>query len=177
MRHRWWLLAILVMAACNASSPTGPTQPATPEFSIRFVLANPASLSVSDPMPCTGDWSTCGRGSQPQGAVTTSTTTVRNYSLPSGTYRLTGVLQSSTPVGASVSVRIASGGANSVGGGVARDIQGLGIFGFTGEPSPRLPSVLSEGCAATFWTPSGALEWSMTFRVVATQASVGELCA
>jgi hypothetical protein len=175
MRSSWWLLAVWAMAACSAPSPTSPTIPAIPEFSIRFVLADPARLSLSEPMPCPGDWSTCAKDSQPQGPAT-STTTIRRYSLPPGTYRLTGVLQSSTPIGASVNIRIESGISGSVGGGVAHDLQVLGVIGFRGEPSPRLPSVVSQGCAATFWTPPGALEWSIVFRVVATLESVGELC-
>jgi hypothetical protein len=176
MRNPWWVLIGLVTAACSGSSPASPTTPAIPEFSIRFVLSEPASVSWSEPTACPGDWSTCARDSQPQGPATTSTTTMRSYSLPPGTYRVTGVLQASTPTGASVNIRIGSGTSGSVGGGVARDIQALGVFGFTGEPSPRTPSVVSQGCASTFWTPSGRLEWSIAFRVTATFESASQLC-
>ena|SRR5215204_5640012 len=176
MRSSWRALAVVVTIACGGSPPTGPAKAAIPEFSIRFVLANPGSLSLSEPLACPGDWSTCARDSQPQGPGTTSTTTMRTYSLPAGTYRLTGVLQASTPIGASVNIRIGSGMSGSIGGGVLRDIQALGVFGFTGQPSARLPAVVSEGCAAEFWTPPGVLEWSMTFRVTAAFESAGQLC-
>jgi hypothetical protein len=176
MRNRCWVLAALVMAACSGSSPATPTTPAMPEFSIHFALSDPARVSWSEPTACPGDWSTCARDSQPQGPGTTSQTTMRSYSLPPGTYRLTGMLHSSTSIGASVNVRIASGTSGSVAGGVAHDVIALGVFGFTGEPSPRLPSVVSQGCAATFWTPPGTLEWSIAFRVTATFESASQLC-
>lgn len=176
MRNLWWASSVLMMVACGSSSPTSPTKPAIPEFSIRFLLADPARLSLSEPMRCPGDWSTCTKEGQSQGPATTSTMTILSYSLPPGTYRLTGVLHANTPIGASVNIRIGRGTSGSVGGGVARDIQALSVFGFTGEPSPRLPSVVSEGCAATFSTPAGTLEWSMAFRVTATFEAVGELC-
>src|SRR5262245_49300295 len=97
------------MVACGGSSPVAPTEPlpANPAFSARFVLTNPASLRLSEPVPCPGDWSTCSRGSQPLGDVTTGAVTVRNYRLAPGTYRLTGMLQSSTSGGALVSIEIA----------------------------------------------------------------------
>jgi hypothetical protein len=175
MRNQWWAFALPVtMMACGTSSPTGPTQPASPQFSIRFVLASPAGLSLSEPMPCPGDWSTCPRGSQPQGPVTTGTITNRTYTLPPGTYRLTGVLQPSTSAGASVDVQIGRGATGSTDGGVVREGPVLGFVAFTGDPPP-VSSVISQTCGATFSNASGALEWSVTFRVIAT-VHAAELC-
>jgi hypothetical protein len=172
MRNLCSALAVLLMTACGASSPAGPTEPAIPQFSLRFVLSDSASLSWSEPTACPGDWSTCARDAQPQGPRTTSMTTVRSYSLPPGIYRVTGVLQSSPPAGASVNLQITSG----MSGGVARDMQVLSFLEFTGGPSPRLPSVVSEGCAATFSIPPGTLQWSIAFRVTAAFESAGQLC-
>jgi hypothetical protein len=184
MRNPWWAFALPLMATCSTSSPTSPTNPPTnppanpagPQFSISFMLANSASLSLSEPIPCPGDWSTCARGSQPQGPFTTSTTTIRNYTLPEGTYRLTGIVQSNPSTGASVEIRIGIGPISGAGGGVARDGQVLGFVAFTEPPSPGLPAVISQGCGATFSSPPGMLEWSITFRVIATFQSIGQLC-
>jgi hypothetical protein len=109
--------------------------------------------------------------------VATGAVTVRNYTLPPGTYRLTGLLQSSTSSGASVDIEIAGAPTGGAGGGVARDVSVLGVFGYTGDPLPRPPAILSLGCGATFSTPTGALEWFVTFRVVATESRSSEqLC-
>lgn len=179
MRNRCWALGLLVMAACSSGSPTNPTEPATPpatpQFSIRFVLINPASLSLSEPVPCAGDWSTCPRGSQPQGSRTTGTITLRNYTLPPGTYRLTGVLQPSTSIGASVDIQIGAGATGGIGGGIAREGPVLGTVTYSGD-SPPFPSVISKVCGATFSNPSGELEWSVTFRVIATSQAFEQLC-
>ena len=174
MRRQCWALLLPMIAACNGSVPTVPTDPAIPQFAIRFILANPASLSLSEPVPCPGDWSTCARGSQPQGPTTTGGITIRNYSLTPGTYRLTGVLQPSTSAGASVDIQIGASEA-ATRGGVVREGPQLGFVAFTGEPPP-LSSVVSQACGATFTNSYGALEWSVTFRVVSTPDSVDELC-
>jgi hypothetical protein len=163
-----------MIAGCTGSAPTAPTEPAVPQFAITFVVANPANLSLSEPLPCPGDWSTCARGPQPQGAATTAGVTIRNYSLSAGTYRLTGVLQPSTSAGASVDIRIGAG-ATSTRGGVAREGPQLGFVAFTGDPPPR-SSVVSQACGATFTNPYGALEWSITFRVVSTPSPSDGLC-
>ena len=84
MRILRWSLALPIIAACTGSAPTAPTAPVIPQFAIRFAVANPASLSLSEPVACAGDWSTCARGSQPQGATTTAGITIRNYSLTPG---------------------------------------------------------------------------------------------
>ena len=174
MRILRWSLALPIIAACTGSAPTAPTAPAMPQFAIRFAVANPASLSLSEPVACAGDWSTCARGSQPQGATTTAGVTIRNYSLTPGTYRLTGVLQPSTGAGASVDIHIGAGD-TATRGGVAREGPQLGFVAFTGDPPP-VSSVVSQACGATFTNSYGALEWSITFRVVSTPDSVDELC-
>jgi hypothetical protein len=176
MRKQWWAFALPVMMACSNSSPTSPTQPASPQFSIKFTLANPAGLSLSEPMPCPGDWSTCPRDSQPQGPVLAGTITTRHYRLPPGTYRLTGVLQPTTSTGASVGIEIGRGATGSTGGGVVREGPVLGFVAFTGEPTPPVSSVISHVCGAIFSNASGALEWSVTFRVIATSESLEQLC-
>ncbi len=176
MRNEWWALALPALMACSDGSPTSPTQPASPQFSITFVLADPADLSVSEPMACPGDWSTCPRGSQPQGPALTGTITTRNYTLPSGTYRLTGVLQPRGAAGASVGIQIGGGATGSTGGGVAREGLVLGFVAFSGETTAPSSSVVSQVCGATFSNASGALEWSVTFRVVATSQSLEQLC-
>ena len=171
MRIQWPVLALPVIMACGGSPPASPTEPApaSPAFSIRFVLTNPASLRVSEPVPCPGDWSTCPRGSQPLGDATTSAVTIRDYTLAPGTHRLTGILQPGTTSGASVHIQISGGPTGSIGGGVAREGPVLGVFGYTGDPLPRPPSIDSLVCGATFSTPTGALEWSVSFRVIAIQ--------
>jgi hypothetical protein len=175
MRQAWCALALLV-AGCNDSSPTRPTPTGDPQFSMRFVLTNPGSLSLSEPVVCAGDWSTCPKGSQPQGSdVGTSTT--RTYTLTAGTYRLTGVLRPSTPTGASVDVRITAGPA-AANGGVSREGPVIAFVAFDG-PSTAVNSVNSVACGATFSTvsnPAGALEWAVTFRVVAMPAGTDQLC-
>jgi hypothetical protein len=168
VRTKWWALLLPMMAACSNSLTTGPTEIAVPQFSIRFTVANPASLSLSEPMSCAGDWSTCARGSQAQGPATASAITVRDYALAPGTYRLTGVLQPSTPAGASVDIQIgASATANR--GGVVREGPVVGFVAFNGDGVPR-SSVTSLVCGATFSNQTGALEWSITFRVASATA-------
>jgi hypothetical protein len=62
MRNPWWAFALPLMATCSTSSPTSPTNPPTnppanpagPQFSISFMLANSASLSLSEPIPVPG---------------------------------------------------------------------------------------------------------------------------
>lgn len=174
MRNQWWTFALPVMMACSSSSATSP-HPTDAQFSIRFVLENPAALSVSDPLPCPGDWSTCPRDSQPQGATSIETVRTRDYTLPPGTYRLTGVLQPSAS-SASVVIQIGRGARDRIGGGVVREGPVLGFVRFTGESTPPLSSVVSRVCGATFSTSSGALEWSVTFRVVAPPQSPDEVC-
>lgn len=176
MRNHWCSFAVaMTMTACSDSSPTTPTTPSSPEVSIRFVVTERASLSLSDPLACAGDWTTCPRGSQPQGADVGAVAT-RNYALPPGTYRLTGVLSASTASGASVEIQIGKSASASVGGGVAREGPVLGFVAFTGDPSSGTPSVVSRSCGATFSTPTAALEWSVTFRVVAGSGAVEPLC-
>jgi hypothetical protein len=172
-----WALVLFVTSACSSSSPTSPAPQTIPEFSIRFVLANSASLSLSEPVFCPGDWSTCDRGSQPQGSVTWSPTTVRTYALPPGTYRLTGILQANSANVATVRLQIGPAESGTVAGGVASDVLALGLVSSSAGLSEEPPSVVSEGCAATFSTPSGALEWSIAFRVIRTSDSVARVCA
>jgi hypothetical protein len=106
--------------------------------------------------------------------VTTSAITVL---LAPGIYRLTGLLQSSPSGGASVGIEITGGPTGGTGGGVASDRSALGVFGYTGDPLPSPPSMVAQACGATFSTPTGALEWFVTFRVLATQSrSPEELC-
>jgi hypothetical protein len=178
MRRALWAFALLA-AGCSDSSPTrpAPTPTGDPQFSMRFVLTNTGSLSLSEPASCTGDWSTCARGSQAQGAETTSAITNRSYTLTPGTYRLTGVLRPSTPTGASVDIRIGAGPSGSR-GGVAREGPVIAFVAFDG-PSTAVHSVNSLVCGATFSTvsnPAGALEWAVTFRVVETPVSPDQLC-
>jgi len=175
MRYEHGLLALSMMAAsaCSAPLPGAPTESANPQFVISFIVANPGSLSLSEPEPCPGDFSTCARGSQPQGPATTSNVTVRTYSLPAGTYRLTGVLQPQTPAGASVTIRIDE--SSSIGGGVPREGPVLGFVAFRGD-APPATSVVSQVCGATLTNLYGALEWSMSFRVVSTPEAVAPLC-
>ena len=179
MRNQCWALGLLVMSACSSGSPTHPTNPATPpatpQFSIRFDLRSPTTLSLSEPAPCPGDWSTCPRGPQPQGPRTTGPTTIRHYTLPPGTYRLTGVLQPSTSIGASVDIQIGTVATGGIGGGIAREGPVLGFVTHSGD-LPSFPSVVSKVCGATFSNPSGELEWSVIFRVIATSQSFEQLC-
>jgi hypothetical protein len=175
VRIKWWTLAVPIMAACGtSSSPTSPTVPGDPRFFIRFTLTNQASLSLSEPVLCPDDWSTCSRDSQPQGSATTGSITTRNYTLAPGTYRLTGVLQPSTPIGASVAIEIGAD-ATATRSGVAREGPVLGFVKFTGDAPPQ-SSVVSLTCGATFTNASGALEWSMAFRVVSASPSVDQVC-
>jgi len=177
MRRAWLALALLA-AGCTDSSPTRPTTPTgDPQFSMRFVLTNTGSLSLSDPVLCTGDWSTCPKGSQTQGAESTSAITSRNFTLTPGTYRLTGVLRPNTPLGASVDIRIGAGPAASR-GGVAREGPVLTFVAFDGPPTAVL-SVNSLVCGAIFSNvsnPTGGLEWAVTFRVIETPPSSDQLC-
>lgn len=181
IRKRLLALAVLlVMGGCKDALPMRPADPAdeaTARFSIRFVLANPASLSLSEPAPCSGDWSTCPKGSQPQGPSTIGAMTIKSYVLPSATYRLTGVLRPSTSIGASIDIQIGTGATGNIDGGVAREgfVQ-LAFVRSTGDNSAGLKSILAKGCGATFSSPSGEFEWSVTFRVIATAQSADQIC-
>jgi hypothetical protein len=51
----------------------------------------------------------------------------------------------------------------------------LGFVAYTGD-TPPVSSVVSRACGATFTNAHGALEWSITFRVVSTTHSTDQLC-
>ena len=150
----WLLMPVVSMGvACGDSMPTPPAAPASPQVSITLVSANASTVSVSDAVVCAGDWTTCPKGSQPQGP-SAGLGLVRQYTLAPGTYRVTGVLEAGTSAGASVQVRI--------GGGT---VGALGFVAFSGQPEPP-PSVVTEACGGRFLTAgTGTLEWSVTFRV------------
>jgi hypothetical protein len=142
----WWLLIAMAAATGCSGSPTGPVVPADPRFAITFGVTHPASMSLSEPILCPGDASTCAKGPQPQGSVTISRSTVRAYTLSPGTYRLTGVLQATTPMGASLDIRI--GAVDLAAGGVHRQGQVLEVVAFTGEAVP-LVHVVAEAAGGT----------------------------
>ena len=150
-----WLLAPVVSmgTACGDAMPTPPAAPATPQVSVTLVSANARTVSVSDAVVCAGDWTTCPKGSQPQGPLA-SAVLVKQYTLTPGTYRVTGVLDAGTSEGASVQVRIGGG-----------SIGALGFVAFSGQPDPP-PSGVTEACGGRFATAgTGTLEWSVTFTV------------
>ena len=150
----WLLMPVVSMgAACGDSLPTRPTAPATPQVSITVVPANASIVSLSETVVCSGDWTTCPKGPQPQGPSSSGMVLVRQYTLTPGTYRVTGVLQPGTSAGASLQVRI--------GGGI---IGSMGFVAFSGQPEPP-PSLVTELCGGRFTAGTGTLEWSVTFSV------------
>ena len=177
MRTHLWVCALPMLMACNGSSPTAPTGPPTPQVGITFTVANPATLSLSEPERCPGDKSSCSRDFQPQGDAATSVSTMRRYTLEPGTYRLSGVLRPATSAGASVSVWMAGSDTASTRGSI---VHGYAVFSPPEEPSSPGVSVISERCGGTFTVPAGVLGWSVIFEVVevgaATDAASRQLC-
>ena len=134
--------------------PAPPTAPATPQLSVTVVSENAGTVSVSDAVVCSGDWTTCPKGSQPQSSSASGAVLVKQYTLAQGTYRVTGVLEAGRSAGASARVRIGGGTVGT-----------LGFVAFSGQLEPSL-SVVTEACGGRFLTAGpGTLEWSVTFTV------------
>jgi hypothetical protein len=165
VRARVWACALPIVMACNGSSPTAPASPPTPQLGITFTVANPATVTLSEPERCPGDRSTCSRDLQPQSHAATSIKTTRRYTLDPGTYRLSGMLRPTTAAGASIKVAIGGTEGGSTAGSA---VHGFGVFSPAEEPSPAGVSVVSESCSGTFLVPSGVLGWSVIFEVVAS---------
>lgn len=172
MRKRHCVFALLMASACSESSPTRPTPSGSAPISVSFALANPGTLSLSAPVPCSGDadLAGCPRGLQPQGPATTSAIRTEQYTLRPGTYLVTGRVQGTTPSSpASVRVAFARGGSDPAGAGVDNSWSGAIFIGISGEqPPPVPPSINTESCAKTITNASGGAEWGVVFRVVAT---------
>jgi hypothetical protein len=163
--------AFLMVSACSDSSPTGPTSRGGAPIAASFVLTNPGTLSLSDPIPCSGDGNLdgCPHGLQPQGAATTTATRTEHYNLAPGTYVVTGRVQGTTPQSsASVRIAFARGGNDSAGPGVDRSWSAMIVIGLTGEPPPVPPSITADGCVKTITNVAGGVEWGVVFRVMAT---------
>jgi hypothetical protein len=170
-------LIALVGTACGDSLPTQPTPPTPPQVAITLALRNPGTVSLSEPVACSGDWLTCPKGQQPQGPSTSSAVLIRQFALGQGTYRVTGVLEPGTPAGATVQVHIGDGTNGSTSGGVLRDGLVLGFVAASGQPQSP-PSVVTELCGGRFsFDAVGTLEWSVTFRVTDTANRQDELCS
>jgi hypothetical protein len=176
VRNPQWVLAVVMLSACSDSSPTRPTvsqtPPGTHPIAVSFVLASPAALSVSQPTLCSADRdpSTCPKGLQPQGTATHSAVRTEQYTLPPGTYLLTGRLEGASPASAA-SLRVAFGhGGSGAAGGVDGSWGGSVFLTSGGQPPPVSPSVIEGGCVKTFASSAGVLEWGVIFRVVPTSA-------
>ena len=174
--YRLLLIPVVLGTACSDSPPTGPATPTAVPVSIALTLTNPGTVSLSDAVACPGDWTTCPKGPQSQGPPTSSMVVSKTYQLMKGTYRTTGVLQPGTSEGASVNVQLAGGITERTSGGVLRDGLVLGFVAFSGNPEPA-PSAVTTRCGGRFSANvTGALEWSITFRVTDETISNDHLC-
>lgn len=156
--------ALAIVAGCGTALPSSPSQPAVAPVSLTLTLSHPARISVSEPLLCSGDASSCPDGRQAQGPLTEASRVLTVRQLPAGVYRMTGILQPTTPAGASVNVHLAVDSPNASRTGTAVKALQTGAVAHTGDlVSP--PGLTPSPCGATFYNPSGELEWSLTFRV------------
>jgi len=175
-RFIWTLLVTLVTSSACGGATTAPTEPTLARFSIEFQLTNVANLSLSDPERCAGDAKTCLAAHQPQGVRVGNASVVRAYALPSGTYRLTGVLEPTPFTDPSLHIRIGRS-ATGLGSGGVTPGNVLELVAFSGEPSPPV-HVVAERCGGIFLpNPTGVLEWAMIFTVVDAAADRQEWCS
>jgi hypothetical protein len=176
-RHHYCASALVLLTACSEKSPTAPTPSDTPPISVSITLANPGTLSLSQPIACSTDRDprACPNGLQPQGPAAASTVRTEHYTLRPGTYLLTGRVQGTTSL-SPASVRIAFGRGTSGPGGGVDNTWGGSIFIGPSGPSPTVPpSIIEASCATTFTNDAGVIEWGVIFRVVAATASE-QLC-
>jgi hypothetical protein len=153
--------ALAIAAGCGSALPSSPSQPTVAPVSLTLTLSHLARISVSEPLLCSGDASSCPDGRQAQGPLTEASRVLTVRQLPAGVYRMTGILQPTTPAGASVSVHLAVDSHNA---STAVKALQTGAVAHTGD-RVSLPGVTPHSCGATFFNPSGELEWSLTFRV------------
>jgi hypothetical protein len=156
--------ALTIVAGCGSAVPSSPSQPAIAPVSLTLTLSHPARTSVSEPLLCSGDASSCPDGRQAQGPLTEASRVLAVRQLPAGVYRITGILQPTTPGGASVNIHLAVGSHSASRTSAAVKALQAGAVAHTGD-LVTLPGVTPLPCGATFYNPSGELEWSVTFRV------------
>jgi hypothetical protein len=174
MRRAWRLATVIAAISACSGSPTGPTKqlpPVPPQVGISFQLANLASLSLSDPILCPGDAASCPRFVPPQSPPSTNMAIGRTYTLAPGTYCLTGVLQPTTSLGASLSIRIMRGTTRQMSGDAIQ--RSLEVVRFIGDERPAV-SVISDACGGDFAVnATGALEWAFVFEVTGDRSGNG----
>ena len=107
--------------------------------------------------------------------MTMASTAVQVHSLAPGAYRITGVLEPTTSAGATVSIHLGLDSQGASRAGVAREAPHAGAVAHSGD-LVLLPGVTPLVCGASFFNPSGALEWSLMFRVVESRSAAVPVC-
>lgn len=169
------LAIVLASAGCRNASPTDPSPPAVAPVTVSLTVAEPARMSVSAPVPCPGDLDSCPSGRQEQGPLMLTPAFVQLHTLQPGAYRITGILEATTPAGATVNVQLGLDAQQPAGAGVAREAPHAGAVAHEGKLE-GLPEIAPLLCGARFFNPSGAFEWSLMFRVVESPAAAEAVC-
>lgn len=164
-RHCAFGLLLFLPACSDSPSPTVPTPSGTPPVQVNFSLAEEGALSVSAPVPCAvdRDANSCPSGLQRQLGVSTGIERTDTYTLPPGTYLLTGQAHGNASTSA-VTLRI------GLSGGVDKTWGGSVYLGALGGASAVPRSIVEGACVKTFTNDSGAVEWGVIFRVAADGA-------